>query len=84
MMGSMEHVRISLSPEHRVFVERQVAVGNYTDVSDYLAALIDADLHGPADDQKLAALLHEGLEGPFTDWTDADAKRLVQLAKTGH
>lgn len=74
----MEDLRISLSDRQQAFVDEQVAAGDYTDPTAYVAALSEAEAQA-----KLETLLLAGLEGEQTHWTDADAEALLRLAQTG-
>ncbi|MFM9979067.1 MAG: type II toxin-antitoxin system ParD family antitoxin [Sphingomonadaceae bacterium] len=78
----MDDLSISLPASQQAFVEDQVAGGQYPSVSDYVSELIRADQKAKAQ-EKLEALLLEGLEGEATPWTKADAERLIRLATTG-
>lgn len=78
----MDGFHLSLSDRHTAFVDSKVASGGFPDASAYLTALIDATERAEAR-AKLEALLLEGLEGPFTPWTEVDAEALRQLAKHG-
>ena len=76
-------MNISLPAALKDYVDGQVADGRYASVSEYVRDLIRKDEKAKAW-LKLEDLLLEGLEGEPTPWTDADAKRLVRLAETGH
>ena len=78
----MKHLGITLSDDHRAFLDDQVAHGGYADIGEYIAALIDADARAKAQ-ARLEELLLEGLEGEPTEWTEADTERLERLAVNG-
>lgn len=78
----MDDLNISLPASQQSFVEDQVIDGHYPSISDYLSDLIRADQKAKAQ-EKLEALLLEGLEGDATPWTEADSERLIRLAATG-
>ena len=78
----MDSLHLDLSPAHAAFVDEQVAEGGFPSASDYVATLIDAQARAKAQ-ERLEALLLEGLEGEATEWTQADTDRLHRLATTG-
>ena len=67
----MDDLRISLSDPLQTFVDEQVATGDYSNAADYVAALIQAEAKARAQ-EKLEALLLEGLDSEETEWTEAD------------
>lgn len=67
----MDDIRISLSGAERGFVDEQVAAGGYASPADYVAALVHSEARAKAQ-EKLEALLLEGLEGEPTEMTEAD------------
>ena len=78
----MKHVTIPLSDAQHAALEARVADGDYASVADYVTALVDAEARARAQ-ERLDALLLEGLRGEATPWTRDDAKRLNRLALTG-
>ena len=72
----MDDLNISLPASQQAFAEDQVADGHYPSVSDYLSDLIRADQKARAQ-EKLEAVLLEGLEGEATPWTEADWEALL-------
>ena len=78
----MDDLRISLSDPLQTFVDEQVATGDYSDAADYVAALIEAEAKARAQ-EKLEALLLEGLEEEAEEWTEADWDELRKLAAGG-
>ena len=72
---------VRLSADHAAFVEQEVATGGYADASEYVARLIDARAQAQ---NELETSLLEGLEGPVTEWTEADGDRLRRLAVRPH
>jgi antitoxin ParD1/3/4 len=66
----METIDISLPVSMKEFIEEQVADGGYKTVSDYVQALVREDQKRKAQ-EKLEALLLEGLEGEGTVVTEA-------------
>ena len=78
----MDDLRISLSDRQRAFVDEQVASGDYSDAAQYVAALIEAEARARAQ-EKLEALLLEGLDGEAEEWTEADWDELRKLAAGG-
>ncbi|HXG68321.1 MAG TPA: type II toxin-antitoxin system ParD family antitoxin [Blastocatellia bacterium] len=72
----MTSLNISLPESLREFVEEQVKTGGYGTASEYLRELIRADRKRKAQ-ERLEALLLEGLDSPAQeitdrDWTDLD------------
>ena len=61
-------------------VEDQVTNGNYRSASDYLSDLIRAD-HKAKAQERLEALLLEGLEGEDIEWTPALADEIRREAR---
>ena len=78
----MDSLHLDLSPAHIAFLDEQVATGGYPDVGAYVATLIDAEARARAQ-EKLEALLLEGLNSPSSPWTDEDTARLKRIARTG-
>lgn len=78
----MKHVTITLSDAQHAALEARVVDGVYASVTDYVAALVDAEARARAQD-RLDELLLEGLRGEATAWTRDDAERLKRLALTG-
>jgi antitoxin ParD1/3/4 len=66
----MDDIRISLSDSSRALVDAEVADGTYTSVSQCIDELVRAGAIAKAQ-EKLEALLLEGLEGNDIEWTDA-------------
>ena len=83
----MQTMNVSLPDQLKDFVDRQIADGRYSSVSEYIGELIRADEKQKSDDQ-LERLLLEGLGGLETemtrdDWTSVreTALREVQARK---
>ena len=66
----METITISLSESMREFIDAQLADNGYSTASEYICALIREDQKRKAE-EKLEALLLEGLEGDPIEVTDA-------------
>jgi len=65
-------MKVSLPEALTAFVEQQIASGKYTNVEQYLSALIEADQKQKAREQ-LEALIREGLDsGPASEMTAQD------------
>ena len=64
----MDDIRISLSDSSKAFVDAQVAEGNYASVSECIDDALRAKAKADAQ-EKLEALLLEGLEGEDIAWT---------------
>ena len=70
-MLSMESMNISLPESLKQFVDGQVASGRYSSVSEHIRELIREDEKRKAQ-ERLEALLLEGLEGEESELTDDD------------
>ncbi|MBM3649393.1 MAG: type II toxin-antitoxin system ParD family antitoxin [Alphaproteobacteria bacterium] len=57
-------MNVAISPELKAHVDRQVAEGSYASSSEYVRDLIRQDRRRKAE-QRLAALVQEGLESPL-------------------
>lgn len=75
----MESMNISLPEPLKQFVERQIAEGRYSSVSEYVRDLIRADEKRKAEEQ-LEALLLEGLQGKERSLTPAGWQAIRQEA----
>ena len=78
----MDDLRISLTDPLQTFVDEQVAAGDYGNAADYVASLIEAEAKARAQ-EKLEALLLEGLDSEETEWTEADWDDLRRRAAGG-
>ena len=78
----MDDLRIFLSDRQQAFIDEQVATGDYSNAADYVAALIEAEAKARAQ-EKLEALLLEGLDSDDEEWTEADWDELRKLAAGG-
>lgn len=67
----MDDIRISLSGSTKAFVDAEVAGGSYASVIECVDDILRAGTKAKAQ-EKLEALLLEGLEGEDIEWTDAD------------
>ena len=75
-------MKIALPVQLKAWVEEQVADGHFASASEYVRKLILADAKAKAQ-EKLEALLLEGLEGEATEWTEADWQELKRRAAGG-
>lgn len=78
----MDDLRISPSGPLQSFVDEQVASGDFSNAADYVSALIEAEARARAQ-EKLEALLLEGLDSEAEEWTKADWDELRKLAAGG-
>lgn len=78
----MGDIRIHLSEPEARFFDEQAANEGHDSASDYATALIRAELKAKAQ-ERLEALLLEGLEGEATEWTEDDWEALRRKA-AGH
>jgi len=71
----MQTMNISLPDPLKEFVDHQIAEGRYSSVSEYIRELIRADEKRRAE-ERLEALLLEGLETEETELTRADLEEV--------
>ena len=64
----------------RQFVEEQVSSGDYRTVSEYIQELIRQAQEQKAEQERLEALLLEGLESATSEMTPADGERIRREA----
>ncbi len=77
----MKSMNISLPDSMRVYIEEQVAEGNYSTVSEYFRELVRQDQKRKAQ-ERLETLLIEGLEsGNATAMTDEDWQNIRQAVR---
>ena len=77
----MKSMNISLPDSMRVYIEEQVAEGNYSTVSEYFRELVRQDQKRKAQ-ERLETLLIEGLEsGNATAMTDEDWQDIRQAVR---
>ena len=79
----MQSMNISLPEPLKEFVDRQIAGGRYSSASEYVRELIRNDEKRAAQ-ERMDALLSEGLEGEETeltaaDWQDVRAQAIAQV-----
>jgi antitoxin ParD1/3/4 len=75
----MDDLHINLSDREYAALGAHAAEAGHASAEDYAAALIRMDLKAKAQ-EKLEALLLEGLQGEATEWTDADWEALRRRA----
>lgn len=75
----MQSMNISLPEPLKAFVDRQIASGRYSSVSEYVRELIRADEKRKAD-ERLEALLLEGLQGEEAELARADWRGIREEA----
>jgi putative addiction module CopG family antidote len=69
--------QIELPPDQADWIDRRVEAGQYRDMSQYLAQLVERDAELEAAKQQLGKLLDEGRSsGEPIDFDDAAAERL--------
>lgn len=79
----MQSMNISLPEALKEFVDRQISAGRYSSASEYVRELIREDEKRKAE-ERLEALLLEGLQGEETEltrsnWKDIRTEALAQL-----
>ena len=78
----MSTIPIQLPDELRQFVEARVTQGQFTTVSDYIVALVEAAKKKRTD---LEAVLIEGLEsGPAEEWASQEWQEIKQRVIERH
>ena len=77
----MQSVNISLPESLKQFVDGQIAAGRYSSASEYVRELIRGDEKGKAE-ERLEALLLEGLHGEESELTRADWQDIRKEALT--
>ena len=75
----MQSMNISLPEPLKQFVDGQIAQGRYSSASEYVRELIRADEKRKAE-ERLEALLLEGLGGAETELTPSDWKAIRKEA----
>jgi antitoxin ParD1/3/4 len=75
----MQSMNISLPDPLKQYVDGQISTGRYSSASEYVRELIRADEKRKAED-KLEALLLEGLQGEATALTPDDWQAIRQEA----
>ena len=76
----MQSMNISLPDPLKQFVEAQISTGRYSSASEYMRELIRADEKQKAN-QRLEALLLDGLNGTESELTAADWSALRTEAR---
>jgi antitoxin ParD1/3/4 len=79
----VQSMNISLPEALKEFVDRQISAGRYSSASEYVRELIREDEKRKAE-ERLEALLLEGLQGEETEltrsnWKDIRTEALAQL-----
>jgi antitoxin ParD1/3/4 len=77
----MESMNISLPEPLKQFVDRQIAAGRYSSASEYIRELIREDEKRKAE-ERLEALLLEGLQGEESELTRDDWTAIRKEART--
>ena len=75
----MQTMNISLPDPLKDFIDHQIAEGRYSSVSEYIRELIRGDEKRRAE-QRLEALLLEGLESEETELTGQDSADIRKAA----
>ena len=77
--SAMQSMNISLPEPLKDFVDGQIAAGRYSSAGEYVGELIRADEKRKAE-ERLEALLLEGLQTAETELTPADWSEIRQQA----
>ena len=78
----MESMNISLPDPLKRFVDKQIAAGRYSSVSEYIRELIRRDEERRAQ-ERLDGLLLEGLDSPVSMMKDSDWNNLKNRVLKG-
>ncbi len=78
---TMESMNISLPEPLKQFVDGQIAAGRYSSASEYIRELIREDERRKAE-ERLEALLLEGLQGEESELTRDDWTAIRKEART--
>jgi antitoxin ParD1/3/4 len=79
-MTVMSTIDLNLPEELRSYVNEQVASRGYTDASEFVQALLEAERHRSLRDELETTLL-EAADGPFSEWTDADVEDVRRVGR---
>ena len=84
----MQSMNISLPEPLKEFIDRQIASGRYSSVSEYVRELVRADEKRKAE-ERLETLLLEGLQGKETaltrdDWAAIRKEAMAQMKAGKH
>jgi Arc/MetJ-type ribon-helix-helix transcriptional regulator len=71
-------LNIELPERVTTFVEQQAKKLGYKDVSEYIAAVLEAD-HFRKFQEELEEMLLEAIDGPFEEWTDQDVEDIKRI-----
>jgi hypothetical protein len=67
----MSTMDLRLSAELDAYLREESARRGYTDAGEFVRSLVEAERHRQIK-REVEQLLLETVNGPFTDWTDAD------------
>jgi antitoxin ParD1/3/4 len=76
----MAVVNISLPDNLKHYIEERLSEGGYSTTSEYFRDLVREDQKRRAQ-ERLEALLLEGLESPLTEWTNEDVDLLKKAVR---
>ena len=79
----MTTMNISLPDAMRAFIEQKVTAGGYSTASEYIRELVRADQKRAAQ-ERLEALLLEGLNSESHEWTGKDLDELKRRVWQRH
>ncbi|NJM62050.1 MAG: type II toxin-antitoxin system ParD family antitoxin [Oscillatoriales cyanobacterium RU_3_3] len=78
----MNTINISLPDSIKAYLEKQVASGNYNNISDYICELIVLDRKRKKAKEPVEELLRESLDsGEATPMTDGDWENIRQAVR---
>jgi antitoxin ParD1/3/4 len=69
----MGTIAIHLPAALKAFIDEQVAKGEYQDASEFVQALLEAEVQRRVRRQ-VEQLLLEAVDGPFEQWTEQDVE----------
>ena len=76
----MSTIDVTLPDALKSFVDEQVARRGYRDASEFLQSLLEAERRRQIGGE-VEALLHEVVDGPFEDWTEADVEDIHRAGR---
>lgn len=73
-------LQIQLTDELSTYLQQRATELGYRDVSEYIAAILQADQRSKSRSD-VDRLLLEAAAGPFADWTDQDAEDVRRVGR---
>ena len=73
-------LKVELPDELSRYVEEQAAKRGYRDVSEYLAAVLEAEQQRELGNE-IEDMLLEAVDGPFAEWNDRDVEDIRRAGR---